>query len=261
MFLNLSAPHHVVSAQSHYYEQPTAVLYLDRTLRYHDLIYLEKGQWLFTENNTDYLLDKDSVLLLAAEHHHFTRLPCKAGTRTMCIHITADASDTEASGTMIPTLTKPPRTSKIYDLFKQIVSLFWTEEAFKEEKMDAYLSLLLLECATVQSPEKNSIASEIVRLIRENPHTSYRLADLEEFFDVSAKTVESAMKTSVGMSFAKYQMTCKLEMVAHQLVIEPDVRLRKLAQTFGFSDEFHLSRAFKSRYGIAPTEYRKREAE
>ncbi len=50
--LNLSARHRIVAANSHYYEKPTAPLYLDRVLQYHDLIYLVKGQWLITEGDT-----------------------------------------------------------------------------------------------------------------------------------------------------------------------------------------------------------------
>lgn len=261
VYIDLNAQHHVVSAQAHFYEQPTSPLYLDRTLIYHDLIYLEKGQWLFTENDTDYLLEKDSVLLLAAKHHHYTRLPCQAGTHTICIHMTADPGDVTGTGTALPTLFTASKSSNVHSLFKQLVSLFWSDDPYKNQKMDSYLNLLLIECAADRTNmRQDNLVSEVIKMINENPHISYRLSDMAEHFKVSGKTIESVMKTGVGMPFSKYQMMRKLEMAAKQLTTEPDVHLREVAQTLGFSDEFHLSRAFKTRYGVSPAEYRKQKS-
>lgn len=72
---NLAQPHRVVAANSHYYKTPTEVLYIDRVLPYHDLIYLVDGGWMSQKNGVDYPLEKGDVLLLAAGRHHYTRLP------------------------------------------------------------------------------------------------------------------------------------------------------------------------------------------
>ena len=37
-----------------------------------------------------------------------------------------------------------------------------------------------------------------------------------------------------------------------------DVRLAEIAATLGFCDEFHLSKAFKRKYGAPPSQYRRR---
>ena len=92
---NLAQPHQVVAANSHYYKTPTAVLYIDRVLPYHDLIYLADGGWTITENSVDYPLERGDVLLLAAGRHHYTRLPSLPETRTICIHITCEPGDDE----------------------------------------------------------------------------------------------------------------------------------------------------------------------
>ena len=64
--VNLNTPHHVVAANAHYYKTPTEERYIDRTLPNHDLIYLAEGSWSITENEQDYPLQKDDVLLLSA---------------------------------------------------------------------------------------------------------------------------------------------------------------------------------------------------
>ena len=49
---DLSQARRVAAAASHYYEQATEPLYLDRVLTHHDLIYLREGAWAITEGET-----------------------------------------------------------------------------------------------------------------------------------------------------------------------------------------------------------------
>ena len=44
---------------------------------------------------------------------------------------------------------------------------------------------------------------------------------------------------------------------ASQLIMEPDLRLQEIATAYGFHDEFHMSKAFKQKYGVSPQQYRK----
>ena len=74
---DLSVRHQVVAANAHYYKTPTDERYIDRTLQYHDLIYLVDGGWNIAETGEAYPLGRDDVLLLAAGRHHYTRLPVR----------------------------------------------------------------------------------------------------------------------------------------------------------------------------------------
>lgn len=136
IIFNAEHQHRVVAANIHYYEQPTVPLYLDRTLEFHDFIYVENGQWLFTEENNDYLLETDDVLLLSAGYHHYTRLPCLKETRTMCIHVTRENGDLEkGKGKLIlPTLLHAGSNPNIKSLFHEIVDTCWSRSHFKQEK-------------------------------------------------------------------------------------------------------------------------------
>ena len=95
-------------------------------------------------------------------------------------------------------------------------------------------------------------------MINAEPHRALRVNEVAETLHVSVRTVENAMNRAVGQSFAKYQMNRKLEMAARQIELEPDVRLAEIAATLGFCDEFHLSKAFKRKYGASPSQYRRR---
>ncbi|MBQ3080411.1 MAG: helix-turn-helix transcriptional regulator [Clostridia bacterium] len=260
---NISRRHKVKAANSHYYENPTASLYIDRILEYHDLIYLEQGQWLITEGDTDYLLEKGDVLLLSAGHHHYTRLPCSPQTRTICIHISNEPGDLSPEGgaLVLPTHMHVKHNVKVRDYFRQITSCFWSDEAYKEEKLSALFNLLVLELADMRTGKKDAettIAEEIIQMINLHPYINYKLQDVADQLNVSKKVISGAMLKSVGETFSKYQLRRKVEMVEKQIRVEPNTRFSEIATNFGFCDEFHMSRCFKSVYGVSPSEYRNR---
>lgn len=258
---NLSHPHRVVAANSHFYEKPTEPLYLNRTLQYHDLIFLCEGQWMITENETDYQLQKDDVLLLAAGHHHYTRLPCAPGTRTMCIHISCEEGDllTGENAVTLPEHIRIQGYSRAKRIFEKIIAVFWSEQTHKQERLGTLFNQLILELLDVTEnavQPVNDLAEELIELIHSAPHKRFTTQEMAERYRVSTKTVDSAMIRATGLSFSKYQTNRKLEMVASQLLVEPDIKLSEIAATFAFYDEFHLSRAFKQKYGQSPTQYK-----
>lgn len=258
---NLSAAHQIVSANNHFYEKPTEPLYLNRTLQFHDLIYLVDGEWTITEQETDYPLQKDDVLLLSAGHHHYTRLPCAPNTRTMCIHVSCEPGDlSPGPGALtLPAHMHISGGSTVRSCFEKIVSTFWSDKAYKPERLSALFNLLMLElsdvCADSGKPQSEMV-QEIIELVNATPHRRFNVKEIADRYNVSAKTIDAAMTRLTGMSFAKYQMARKLEMVASQLEVEPDIRLAEIAATFGFYDEFHLSRSFKQKYGQSPSQYK-----
>ena len=145
LHFDLSAPHRIAAANSHYYKAPTDVLYLDRVMKYHDLVYLEEGGWCFTESEIDYPMEKGDVLLLAAGRRHYTRQPCAPGTKTFCIHATCAPGDQAGEGVRLPTLLRMRGAPRVKSIFEEIVAAFWGESPYRQEKMSALFDLLILE--------------------------------------------------------------------------------------------------------------------
>jgi AraC-like DNA-binding protein len=261
-YLNAQSSHRqIVLANSHYYRNSTNPLYIDRTLQYHDIIYLVDGSWLFTEEEQDYHLKKDDVLLLSAEHHHYTRLPCTPKTRTFCIHVSNEPGDIDAhSSTLsLPKHIHVGNNPSIKKYFEKIVATFWSNNPHKQERMMALFHLMALDLADIHENTEQPLSTlmcSINHFIANNAYKRLTAKEVADQFSLSAKTVEHVLQTNTGMSFAKYQMQRKLEMVASLIDVEPDMRLSEMAELFGFCDEFHLSHAFKRKYGVSPTKYK-----
>lgn len=259
---DLNKQHHVVVANSHYYKKPTEPMYIDRTLQYHNFIYLVDGNWMITENDQDYLLKKDDVLLLSANHYHYTRLPCAAETKTMCIHVTCSDGDCEyiEKAILLPILQHTRQVPDIKSVFSDIVSLYKSNICHKDERMTTLVHLLILKLNDLSKSSivtNEGLTEQIIQLINKSPtNKKYTVKEVADRLFVSTKTIEYTMKKNLGMTFAKYQANRKLEMVARQLEIEPGLRLSEIAMNFGFYDEFHLSKAFKAKYGMPPSVYR-----
>lgn len=264
--LDMSKSHRIIAAASHYYQHPTETLYLDRTLPFHDIVYLRSGSWLFTENEIDYPMEKGDILLLSAGRRHYTRLPSAPETRTICIHVSCEPGDGTESDTTIelPTLIRAGETGKVLERLEEIVTSFWSKTPYNDLKMSSLLNLILCDLnarniSEAQEAERSGsviLMRDIKRIIHEAPHRFLHLEDIASQLYVSKRSVQNAIRKHCGLSFTAYQMNHKLEMVALQLRMEPYVSLKEIASNYGFCDEFYMSNVFKKKYNLSPSEYR-----
>lgn len=259
--VNLSQRHYVAAANSHYYKIPTNEKYIDRVLQYHDLIYIIDGQWCIQEGDTEYPLLKDDVLLLAAGRHHFTRMPCSPGTKSFCIHMTCESGDMEDrnENILLPTYMHVSSSTKIRKCFENIVVSYWIDSPCRDILTSALLDILLIQLKEEADKSNNNtsdIAAQAIELVASSPHQLLHAKDVADYLFVSARTLDNAMRNKVGMPFYSYQLDRRLEMVASLLKMEPEMKLKEIAATYDFCDEFYMSKAFKKKYGLSPNEYR-----
>lgn len=259
--LDINAVRTLAAANTHHYKEPTEEHYIDRTLKYHDIIFMIDGGWSMTELNEEYPLEKNDVLLLASGRHHYTKHPCMPGTKTYCLHVTTSPGDSadNPDSVCLPTLIHVRKPQQIHQYFSDLVAAYWSETPFKDQKITSLLSLLFLElygeCREQEKSEEN-LAERAIRIINDKPHHRYTSKEMSDLLYVSPKTLNNAMKKKVGMPFYAYEKNQKLKMVAVQLRMEPDLKLSQIARAFGFHDEFHMSKAFKQKFGISPSDYR-----
>ena len=261
IYFNPYRKHSVIAANSHYYKIPTEERYIDRTLKYHDFIYVLDGKWAITEDGKNYPLEKGDVLLLAAGKHHYTSMPCQAGTRTFCMHISCEEGDLDEreENIALPTLLHLRREQNIKRYFEDIVTIYWSESEYKQERLSALIELLMWELKNAyhqSSHDDTDLADQAIELIASSPHRRFKVEEAAQLLFVSEKTLNNAMRQKTGMPFYAYQKNMKLEMAASQIKMEPEMRISEIASALGFYDQFHFSKAFKEKFGISPQNYK-----
>jgi len=232
-------------------------LHPDRTLPYHDLLYIIDGTWEIVEEGITYSLRSDDLIILSAGRHHYGERPCSANNRHMYIHAYVpappygDKEDVRTFSSVIHCQNNP----RVKELFEEVIQAVWSSDPLKERKQALLFGLLLCELYRQQEYDGLSnadIVREATRIILTNPQVMYNAGEMAERFFVCAKTLNNQFQKVYGKTFYAYQMDHKLEMVHQFLRNHPDTKLEEVARNFGFCDEFHLGKAYKKRYGVSP---------
>ncbi len=246
------------------------ILHPERILDYHDLFYVTEGEWEVIQNGERFLLEADDVIILAAHQQHGGSVPCRDGTKTMYVHVSAAEEDRfinadEAKGgeemMPLPTVIHCRDYPQVKSIFLEIVSTFSSQLPYRNARLDSLFGRLLVNLYDAETKRRNAghndFVDNVLRVIHASPQLYYTNEELATMFFVSPKTLVARFKAQTGSSPYQYQLNYKLRSIEAQLITQPQLKLYELAVNYGFYDEFHLSRVFKKVYGVSPREYRK----
>ena len=290
-YLEKMALHRITGAN--YVTSVNGMLHPDRILPEHDFLYMLDGTWEIYEEGALYEMKSDDLLILAAGKHHYGEKLCNPGNRHMYIH----ALPTEAErrfgsvpslssaampravplpvepdfpGRMdhveglfaCPTLLHCRKNPKIRHCFHEIIAVGWAQTPEQENRLSLLFSLLLCEIAELlilspKQPAPDPIVDEVSRRVRTTPQTFFSAKEIAAGYFICERTLNNRFLKTCGKSFYAFQMEAKLEMVRQFLLSQPQAKLHEAALNYGFYDEFHLSKLFKKRFGMAPSEYRR----
>ena len=259
--LDLTEPHTIAIASYNFYGEPS--LHPDRVMAQHDIFYMLEGSWEVTQDGVSYLLEKDDVIFLFAGRHHWGVRPCSPHAKTLFIHFfpcagdtfCADADNCADDQACFPVIMHCSNAPLVKKYFETLNCLYWSDEKRREKKMAAYTDLLFCELSSVWAAggeAKEEMVAGIIREINANLHRFYTIDELAAEFFISRRTLINLFRKHIGASPHAYQVNMKLDICRDLLQNEAGVRIKELAERFGFCDEFHFSRLFKQRFGISP---------
>lgn len=236
-------------------------------------------------------LGKDDLVILPAGMHHYGTRLCSPNSRNMYLHVEAAAGDCpvgqeeavsvncptgqektvsgdplaelpgvrdgERDSVLLPMLIHCGGSMEISRYFSEIIAVYWGDSLYKSNRLSSLFDLLLCELGeqvrkTPVSSQSLAFVHRIAQFLQTNPERFFSVSDIVREFCISEKTLNKRFKTVHGKTFYAWQMEQKLEMVYQYLHNHPDITLKETAINFGFYDEFHLSRAFKKKFGVAP---------
>jgi AraC-like DNA-binding protein len=244
------------------------LVHYDRVLDVHDLIFLVEGGWEIFEEGTAFTMHPGDVLFLAAGRHHYGRTPSARDTRTLYLHwhplkgdrylTTPPASDAE--GTVgFPSLVRASNDYTIRSLFERIIRLYWSSDPLNRmiaRTLCGELSIELARNGKHRSSAKDDGIARCIAVIESHPDRLFSLDELAEMGGMSRRSFSERFRRTMGASPHRYQLELRIRMACALLKSTPRVTLRVVAATFGFTDEFHFSKIFKSVTGIPPRQYR-----
>lgn len=159
------------------------------------------------------------------------------------------------------TLIHCQKEPKIRQYFHELISAYWGGDAQREDRLTLLFNLILCELSSLQTetaggPGSNSMLEQVRQKIYSNPQVFFSAPEMAAEFYICPRTLNNRLRASCSQTFSAYQMDLKLEMVREFLSHQPDAKLHEAAVNFGFYDEFHLSKAFKKKYGYPPSKLR-----
>lgn len=230
----------------------------NRIMEVHDLIFIREGCWQITQDGTEYTVNTGDVLLLQGGRHHYGNIPCESVVKTCYIHFYPCSGDTVTENPQensayytFPMVVHCGRDSTVEKYFERMIRAFWSDEPYERAKVPAYLDLLLCELSAA-GRKKTSTADEIKSLIRRTPHRFLSNEELADTLGYSVRTITGKFRESTGVSIHTWQMELKCRMADELIQNEPTVKLKEVAATYGFYDEYHFGKCFKKVMGRSP---------
>ncbi len=287
LYLEKMAARHITSAN--YITSVNGMVHPDRVLPEHDFLYMLDGEMEVFEDGTAYEMQTDDLLILAAGRHHYGKKLCNPGNRHMYFHVLpteCEAGWNQAGENLLSVGNGVPQEEKqavqsqkdfcqpcatllsckshprIRRYFQELISEYWSESAVRAERLNLYFNLILCELTLLQAEgAEDGKVEPMIEAVREqiqsNPQIFFTPKEMADRFFVCPRTLNNHFQKACGKTFSAYQMDLKLDMVREFLLHQPQAKLHEAAVNFGFYDEFHLSKAFRKKYGQPPSQYRR----
>lgn len=136
--------------------------------------------------------------------------------------------------------------------------------------IDRMLDVLLVHCVrawTAAHPERatgwlaasaDPVVGQVLELLHELPAEPWTLESLAGRLNVSRATLAARFRAAVGEPPMTYLTNWRM-LLASELLADPHRTTARIAGEIGYGSPFALSTAFKRRFGVSPTEYRRRK--
>ncbi len=99
-----------------------------------------------------------------------------------------------------------------------------------------------------------------VNLLLEGAGDGVKVSDVAKRIGVSRNYLTTIFRERMGMSPQEFLLNYRMER-AMSLLADTDNPIGLIAEAVGYSDSMSFSKAFRSRHGVSPSEYRKRHTE
>ena len=241
---------------------------------FYEIYYVDRGNCRFMVENNIYDLRQGDFLLIPPDILHYTRYldgPCKK----YGIYFRSDDISPQVSAAM-PGGSSFFQETRIFQLpdahhyqAELLLDRMLTEEKIEDSRTEAMLYLQLQElllfcsrnCSFLQDIPANIRTTDrqivlAARYISDHYMEPISAADIASAAGFSPNYLSKRFREAAGIGVHEYLMFVRLQHAALDLVSTND-SITEIALRSGFSDSNYFKDAFKKKYGITPSAYRK----
>lgn len=152
-------------------------------------------------------------------------------------------------------------SARLYDLLDRLwkisfqsggISAFQTETLFRNVLEEVFIS-----ADRQNSMDSQALFWQVTSYIHRHYSDDLSIPMLAEQNGVNKNRLTYVFSKYIGMGPGSYLLEYRLNR-AKKLLLESNASVHEIAQVVGFNDPFHFSKAFKNKFGISPSKFRKR---
>jgi len=127
-----------------------------------------------------------------------------------------------------------------------------------KNKLEEIIIFLSRKYSQISFPKAKSLVriGRAIAFIENNFQNNIYVQHLAEMSFMSIRNFQRIFKDSTGLSPNDYLLEFRIQN-ASKLITETDSPIYEISEQVGITDWFYFSKAFKKRFGICPTKYRK----
>jgi len=212
-----------------------------------EIIFVVKGNVYINENDTEYTLGQNDILILEPDVNHFGYKE-SSNTEFFWLHFSGklDISPNEKLRK-----TENPYAISLY--FRQLLKDRTSQKL--PEGMDYLTRLILIELySNSTKPDVSHVAESVAAWIKANCHTAITEMQVASHFGYNVDYLNRMFKTYFFKTIKQHINDKKMEYIKN-LMLCNDLALKEIATRSGFSEYKYFLKFFKYHEKITPTEF------
>jgi AraC-like DNA-binding protein len=234
-----------------------------RVLPEFQIVYITKGEGIFTAEDVTYKIRPGSLLLILPGMKHRYRPLFETGWHERWVGFRGKYFDNLADEHILS------REHVFFDaglsdypisVFNAIFDEARTQRPLYQFKACTGIMSLIAETAARERRKQPNYYQKIVEkakyLMESNICGAVNLAVLSERLGISSSRLFKIFKTCTSMTPYQYYIHIKIHK-AETLLEQNDIPVKEAAHRMGFEDQYYFSRIFKHKTGFTPSQWRK----
>jgi len=241
----------------------------------HEIIFILEGEAVMAYNGQRFNIQAGQMVIVPEDVIHDVRYVSPGHTRMLLAGIRLDEGidpwiqnmfSTKLVGTCAELRTYPQNLRVLFDM---LIDEYFHRDEQSHELIASLINVLLVQCCRQFSEVRrepvvqlaanvasDSLTSQLCQYIREHAVEMTSLEELSREFSYSYSYLSHHFKRVAGYSIKDYWDHYRFAYVL-QLMRDPTLSITEIAERIHYQSIHTFSRSFRSRFGMAPSEFRR----